>query len=67
MFSSILNTPLPIVMITFHIKRFYTTSPQHTLVELNLAFGTILISFSVHFILIQVNLPLEEIIKILIT
>ena len=57
MFGRILNTPHPIVMITFDVKIFYTISSQHTLVGLNLVFGTILIFFSVHFILIQVNLP----------
>ena len=55
MFGSIL--PLPLVIITFDIKDFYTTTFQHTLVGLNLVFGIILIFFSVHFILIQVNLP----------
>ena len=65
MFGRILNTSLPIVMITSDIKRFYASSSQHTLVGLNLILGTILIFRSIHFILIQVNLPQEEIPKIL--
>ena len=54
-------------MIISDIKSFYTTSSQHTLVGLNLIFGTILIFCSFHFIPIQGNLPQEEIPKILIT
>ena len=65
-FDRILNTPLLIVMIISDIKGFYTTSSQHTLVGLNLIFGTILIFCSFHFIPIQGNLPQEEIPKILI-
>ena len=57
MFGRILNTS--------DIKRFYASSSQHTLVGLNLILGTILIFRSIHFILIQVNLPQEEIPKIL--
>ena len=67
MFGRILNTPFPMVMITSDIKSFYATSLQHTLEGVNLFFGTALIFYSVHFILIQVNLPKEEIPKILIT
>ena len=54
-------------MISFDIKIFYTTSSQHSLVGLNLVFGTILIFFSVRLILIQVNVPKEKIPRILIT
>ena len=54
-------------MIKSDIKSFYTTSSQHSLVGLNLIFGTISIFCSFHFILIQANLPQEEISKILIT
>ena len=57
MFGRILNTLIPIVMITFDNKCFYTTSSQHAPVGLNLVFGTILIFLSLHFILIEVNLP----------
>lgn len=55
MFGRIGNTPLPIVMITSDFKRF------------NLVFRTTLITCSVHLVLIQINLPQEEIPKILIT
>ena len=67
MFGRILNTPLPIIMITSDIKDFYKTSSQHTQLGLYLVLETILIFFSVHFILIQVNLPQEKIQKMLIT
>ena len=49
MFVRILNTPLPIVMIISDIKEFYTTSSKHTLVGLNLVFGTILDIWLVRF------------------
>ena len=52
-------------MISFGIKGFHTTSSQHALLGLNLVFRTILIFYSVRFILIQVNLPREEIPTIL--
>ena len=58
----ILNTPLLIVMITSDVK----TSSQHTLVGLNLVFGIILIFCLVHFTLIQIDLPQEEVPEILI-
>ena len=58
----ILNTPLPIVVITSDVK----TSSQHILVGLNLVFGIILILCLVHFTLIQIGLPQEEVPKILI-
>ena len=61
MFGSILRTPLPIVMISSDIK----TSSQHTLVGLNLVFGIILIFCLVHFALIQIDLPQEEVPEIL--
>ena len=67
MFGRILNTPLPTIMITSDIKNFYKTSSQQTLLGLYLVLETILIFFSVHFILIQVNLPQEKIQKMLIT
>ena len=58
----ILNTPLLIVMITSDVK----TSLQYTLVGLNLVFGVILIICLVHFTLIQIDLPREEVPEILI-
>ena len=60
MFGRILNTSLPIVIITFDIRTFYTTSLQNTLVGVHLVFGTISIFFSIHFMLIQVNLPKKK-------
>ena len=62
MFGSTLRTPLPIVMISSDIK----TSSQHTPIGLNLVFGIILIFCLVHFILIQIHLPQEEVPEILI-
>lgn len=67
MFGRIVNTPLPIAMMTSDIKSFHSTFLQHTRVGLNLIFGTILIFCLVHSILIQVNLPQQEIPKIIIT
>ena len=49
-------------MITSDIK----TSSQHTLVGLNLAFGINIFFCLVHFTLIQIDLPQEEVPKILI-
>ena len=54
-------------MTTLDIKSFYTTSLQLILVGLNLVFKTILIICLVYFILIKVELPQEELPKILIT
>ena len=48
-------------------QSFYITSLNNTLKRLNLVTGTILIIYSVHFILIQVNLPQVELPKMLIT
>ena len=62
MFGRILNTPLPIVMITSDIK----TSSQHTLVGLHLIFGIILFFCFNHFTLIQIDLPQVEVAEILI-
>ena len=62
MFGSTLRTPLPIVMISSDIK----TSSQHTPIGLNLVFGIVLIFCLVHFILIQIHLPQEEVPEILI-
>ena len=50
------NTP-SIIMITSDIK----TSSQHTLVVLNLFFGIIIVFSLVHFTLIQIDLPQEEV------
>ena len=49
-------------MITSDVK----SSSQHTLVGLNLVFGIILIICLVHLTLIQIDLPQEEVPKILI-
>ena len=57
MFGTILRTPLPIPMITSDIK----TSSQHILVVLNLVFGIIIVFCLVHFTLIQIDLPQEEV------
>ena len=57
MFGRILNTPLPIVMITSDIK----TSSQHTLVRLHLIFGIILFFWFNHFTLIQIDLCKNQI------
>ena len=57
MFGTVLRTPLPIIMITSDIKTF----SQHTLVVLNLVFGNIIVFCLVHFTLIQIDLPQEEV------